>query len=77
MGPGAAAVASSRMSVSDRRHLVRIEIERNRLAIRVSPVPFVIVIQSGIPFLSFFLKPSDKNSIDERTQKSKLLLRIV
>ena len=67
-GPGVAAVASSRKNVSDRRHLVGIEIERNLLALRVSPVPSVIVIQSGIPFLTFFPKPSDKNFINKITQ---------
>lgn len=43
-GPGVISVVSSRMNVSDKRHLVRIEIERNRLAIRLSSVAFVIII---------------------------------
>lgn len=53
----------------DGRHLVQIEIEKSLLAIRVSPVTVVTVIQSGIPCLTFFLKPSDKNFTDEITQK--------
>lgn len=73
--PGVATVASSRMSVSERRHIMWIEIEKNHLAIRVSPVLCVIDIQSGIPFL--FPKPSDQNSTVERTEKWKLLSRIV